>query len=924
MKRNPARVGLAMVCLLATAWMAGAAMSPVTTDLVVDEPDRMVVHYEFGDYRSRQVVINGQAYEALLLSGEPLTNELGAPEVPYVSDSLIIPDNAEMAVTVVGQRYYEIPAAIVPSKGVISRDIDPATVPYQFGDAYTTDAFYPGVVAELGSPYILRDHRGAVVRVNPFQYNPVTGVLRVYTEVTVEVTTVGPGQVNVLTRPMRARALSRAFHEVYGAHFLNYTLDSRYAPLDEQGDMLIICHDAWIPNIQPFADHKNAAGINTTVVGVSTIGNSHAAIAAYIQSVYDTSDLAFVLLVGDLAQVTVATTQGGSGNSGPGDPVYAKVAGGDAYPDIMLGRFSASTAAHVDTQVARTIDYENMPATQQDWFWKGTGIGSAEGAGIGDEGQSDTQHINEIRGWLLANGYTQVDQIYDPGATAAQVSAALNDGRGVLNYCGHGYEFGLSTTGFDTGDIASLTNDNMLPFMFLVACEPGSIDETECFAEAAMRATNGGQPTGAIACYASSTLHPWAEPMEAQDEFGLLLTDPAEPYHTIGALCYAGSCSMIDDYPSVGALTFNTWLLFGDPSLRVIGTITPPHGLAVSPGTGLAAEGQHGGPFSPNSIDYTLENLDDSPLTYSVSATQAWVTVTNGSGTIPASGSALVTVEINAAANTLGDGDYSDTITFVNETNHDGDTTREVTLTVGVPGVQYQWTFDSDPGWSMQGQWAFGQPMGLGGSHGFADPNCGASGTNVCGVNLNGDYSLTTGGPYYLTLGPIDLSDVTDVSLRFQRWLNTDYEPYVVCTLDVSRGSDIWTTLWTNGGSEIVENDWSAQEFDISSTADDQATVYVRWGYEVGNYAYAYSGWNIDDVEIWGLAAGGSEYAPGDVNCDGLLNNGDIDPFVLAVTDPATYVATYPQCDINLADCNGDTLVNNADIDAFLALLDGA
>ncbi len=64
-------------------------------------------------------------------------------------------------------------------------------------------------------------------------------------------------------------------------------------------------------------------------------------------------------------------------------------------------------------------------------------------------------------------------------------------------------------------------------------------------------------------------------------------------------------------------------------------------------------------------------------------------------------------------------------------------------------------------------------------------------------------------------------------------------------------------------------------------------------------------------------------YALGDLNCDGLLNNGDIDPFVLAVTQPATYATVYPDCDIFLADINQDTLVNNGDIDSFVALLGG-
>lgn len=69
------------------------------------------------------------------------------------------------------------------------------------------------------------------------------------------------------------------------------------------------------------------------------------------------------------------------------------------------------------------------------------------------------------------------------------------------------------------------------------------------------------------------------------------------------------------------------------------------------------------------------------------------------------------------------------------------------------------------------------------------------------------------------------------------------------------------------------------------------------------------------------------EYTPpattavGDLNCDGNVNNFDIDPFVLALTDAATYTATYPDCDINNADINQDGAVNNFDIDWFVNCL---
>ncbi|MGE0478901.1 MAG: dockerin type I domain-containing protein [Phycisphaerae bacterium] len=65
------------------------------------------------------------------------------------------------------------------------------------------------------------------------------------------------------------------------------------------------------------------------------------------------------------------------------------------------------------------------------------------------------------------------------------------------------------------------------------------------------------------------------------------------------------------------------------------------------------------------------------------------------------------------------------------------------------------------------------------------------------------------------------------------------------------------------------------------------------------------------------------EFRRGDLNCDGLVNNFDITPFVQALGDPVGYMGDYPGCDLTNADINGDGRVNNFDIDAFVALLGG-
>ena len=58
-----------------------------------------------------------------------------------------------------------------------------------------------------------------------------------------------------------------------------------------------------------------------------------------------------------------------------------------------------------------------------------------------------------------------------------------------------------------------------------------------------------------------------------------------------------------------------------------------------------------------------------------------------------------------------------------------------------------------------------------------------------------------------------------------------------------------------------------------------------------------------------------------DLNCDGLINAFDIDPFALAITDPTAYAAAYPDCDASHADVDGSGTVDSFDIDPFVAML---
>lgn len=63
------------------------------------------------------------------------------------------------------------------------------------------------------------------------------------------------------------------------------------------------------------------------------------------------------------------------------------------------------------------------------------------------------------------------------------------------------------------------------------------------------------------------------------------------------------------------------------------------------------------------------------------------------------------------------------------------------------------------------------------------------------------------------------------------------------------------------------------------------------------------------------------EVCVGDLNCDGQVDFGDINPFVLRLSSPAAYAAQYPGCLDANGDINGDASVDFGDINPFVTLL---
>jgi len=528
------------------------------------------IEIEIDDYTLREVIIDNNLFYKVNIDGGTPILETGSPDLHKLSTSIIIPDYSEMKVDIIDFEYTEVQDInIAPSKGNIFRDVDPSTIPYSFSETYNEDKFYPSNLVSLGEPYILRDVRGQGVIINPIQYNPITKTLRIYNKmiINVEEDNVNKLNRNVFSRSMVSNKTTADYKQIYSNLFINYNSDTRFNYLDDQGGMLVISFDDFIDEMEEFVIWKNKKGIPTEIVGVNEIGNSVSQIQEYVSNYYYENNLAYLLLVGDVAQIPTPIINGASS-----DPSYGFIDGNDSFAEVIVGRFSANNPGELQTQIDRSLNYEQNPL-EVDHFDNALGIASNQGTGYGG---LDDNEFNDLLWNDFLSGYTyeNFEGIYDPSGSVSQGMDAINTGVGVINYTGH-----AGPTGWGNGaplgvnDVHQLTNTGKLPFIFTVGCNPGEFNNYgECFCEAWMRATDDeGNPTGAIAHVGSTISQSWEPPMHGQWAMNAILTETYDDNisRSFGGITVNGCMHMNEAQGSYGINETNHWTIFGDPSIVV-------------------------------------------------------------------------------------------------------------------------------------------------------------------------------------------------------------------------------------------------------------------------------------------------------------------------------------------------------------------
>jgi subtilisin-like proprotein convertase family protein len=492
------------------------------------------VAFKLDSMNVAEVDVAGVPMQQITIPGVILPNEVGAPDLPGLGRFIAVPQGATARLEILSLKsqvfegFDVIPAAQMPFENddsPLTHEKDPAI--------YGRDAFYPDEPVRLSDPMSLRGVDSVVLGISPFQYNPVTRELIVYTDVEVRVTfDGGTGHFG------DDRLRSRYWEPVLEANLANYSslpeidFDARASSRDDEYEYVIVVPDdptyiAWADSLKRW---RTLQGIDTGVVTLTETGATYGEIESWVNTAYNTwsTPPAAILLLADY----VASGQT-SGITCPSysyysytcvtDNKYADV-NGDHLPDIAFARMTANPS-NIEMLVRKAIDYERNPPVSADYYHQpvvACGWQTERWFTICTEivygflhnvlGKAPTReyaiYSGTPSGSWSSNGNTYMlvdyfgpdglgyipatpDHLTDWGGSATRLNGDINRGAFIVQHRDHGGVTGWGEPEYDTGDLSGLSNEN-LTFVFSINCLTGKYNVSgQCFAEAFHRMNHG-------------------------------------------------------------------------------------------------------------------------------------------------------------------------------------------------------------------------------------------------------------------------------------------------------------------------------------------------------------------------------------------------------------------------------------------------
>ena len=539
------------------------------------------------------------------------SNNPGAPQLPVWSKLLQVPVCDSVVAHVTGAQYTDYDAAdlgithpVIPAQFPAPKN---GTVPpFAYNSTvYTTNAFYSLPLVRVEKAGIKRSAALANIYVSPVQYNPVTGKVRVYTHLDVEVTFVNAdmARTNALKKfesPMFSLDEGLVVNKMQEDRDELSTLPIKY---------LIVGNSMFANNgdLEAFVNWKRRLGyiVEVAFTNDAAVGTTTTSIQSFIQSRYDAGTATdpaptFLLLLGDREQLPAFT--GTTDNDHITDLYYATLSGNDNLPDLYYGRLSATNNDQLSHQIEKILEYEQY--TMPDPSYLGNAVLIA-----GTDANFGPTHANGQVNYITSNymnasnpRYTNVmAHLYNCTSEAALIRSEVSAGAGWVNYTAHGSETSWADPSFTTSHVAQLQNTDKYGLMIGNCCQSGNFKTGECFGEALLRA----EKKGAMGYIGASNNSYWGEdfywavgfrnnitanPVYVASALGMYDKvfhaygeDHSVWVSTIGGILTGGNMTVESSTSTMKLYYWEIYHCFGDPSVRVFLGIPSQMDVVASP-----------------------------------------------------------------------------------------------------------------------------------------------------------------------------------------------------------------------------------------------------------------------------------------------------------------------------------------------------
>ena len=564
------------------------------------EQIKLSYQFDIQNLQVKNIKTDNGMYSQLAFPDMTPSQEIGKPELPILTQLLEIPLCESIQVDIVNSEYVIYDCAEIGIRQQVypvqPKHSKSENGPFPFvidEETYNTNEFYSLPLAHADITGVLRNINIGRLSIAPFEYNPVTGQLKVYTHLEVEISFGNPdipGTIGMKNKHSNVLFDGQHCGIINSMDTPGHRDEFSSTPIK----YLIVAHSMFRDNenLVNFINWKKRIGylVEIAFTNDSNVGTTTTSIRNFIKAQYDNATATdpaptFLLLIGDVEQIPAFTGQ--SSNEHITDLYYACWTTGDHLPDCYYGRFSAQNISQLTPQIDKTLVYEQYTMPDPSYLNDAVLIaGTDENFGpTHANGQINYAANNYFN---ASNGYTTVHtHLYDCSSQAAALRAEIGAGVSFANYTAHGSPEGWAGPSFGNNHVSAMNNANKYGIMIGNCCSSGVFAENSCFGETLLRAENKGAVIyigasnstywgedfyWAVGARSNITANPTydAAHLGAYDRiFHTHNETHSQWFTTAGGLNTAGNLAIESSTSSSQLYYWEIYHVFGDPSLKL-------------------------------------------------------------------------------------------------------------------------------------------------------------------------------------------------------------------------------------------------------------------------------------------------------------------------------------------------------------------